>query len=579
MLRELHIRHFALIDEVSIEFGPGLNVFTGATGVGKSLVLGAFGLLLGGRASADVVRSGQPRALVSGAFEIDDHAARFAADLLGADVEDGVLAVSREVDASGRSRCRINGMPVTVGMLKQIGERLVDIHGQHDHESLRSSSNQRVLLDQFGGVESKRDEFADLFHAARRLRERRDRVRDNLASIRQEADFLAFQVNEIDAARLRPDEEEELRAERQVLASAERLQQTTAGAYAELYEIEGSISERLKRAAGQLAEAAEIDGRLASAASALEQAQIQIDDAAFTLQRYVEDFQSDPQRLAEVEERLEELRRLQDKYGRTAADILAARDEMAARLEQLQADSQGLEPLEQELKNALARLKTLADEVTAARRAAGEKLARQVERELKDLGMSAGRFLAQVEPAEAAGEALLDAASAAGQDRVEFLISTNPGEEPMPLRRVASGGEMSRIMLAIKKCLARADRVSVFVFDEIDANIGGRLGSVVGQKLYEVSRSHQVICVTHLPQIACFADTQHRVTKRVSAGRTATLVEPVTGDARLEELAQMLRGDETTELTRAEAEEMLRAAEQRKAAARRPRARRRKRPA
>ncbi len=566
MLRELHIRNFALIDQVSIELGPGLNVFTGATGVGKSLVLGAFTLLLGGRASSESVRTGESRALVSGCFEVDPATARYVGDLVGAEVEGGEVAVSREVDASGRSRCRVNGAPVTVAMLREIGGRLVDIHGQHDHESLRVPANQLLMLDQFAGVGAQRDAFAEQLRAARQLRERRNRIRDNLAAMRSETDFLAFQVNEIDQARLKSGEDETLEAELKVLASAERLQQTTAESYSELYEAEGSLAERLKQIARDLASAAEIDDRLAAVVAACEQARLQIEDAAFTLGRYIEAFSHNPERLAEVEERLSTIRRLQGKYGHSADDVLAKRDELAARLSELQADSEGLEPLDAELKERLARLKALGDEISDARKAAGDKLSKQVVRELKDLGMAAGQFRVGVEPTDAAGEALLDAATPAGQDQIEFMISTNPGEAVKPLRRIASGGEISRTMLAIKKCLAQADRVSVFVFDEIDANIGGRLGSIVGQKLAQVAESHQVICVTHLPQIACFADRQLRVQKQVQGQRTTTDVQPLDGEARINELAEMIRGDETTDLTRAQAEEMLRGAQKSKAA-------------
>jgi len=566
MLRELHIRNFALIDEVSIELGPGLNVFTGATGVGKSLVMGALGLLLGGRASSESVRRGADRAVVSGGFELSTPGvAELVADLIGAEPEDGVLAIAREVDASGRSRCRVNGVTVTVSMLKQMGSWLVDIHGQRDHESLRQPVHQTEMLDRFAGLTPDREAFAEARAQAMALRERRSHVRDHLDELRREADFLTFQLTEIDAGQLVPGEDDRLEEERKVLASAERLQETTRAAHAGLYESDESVCGRLQHLSRDLAEAAQIDSRLADVVAACEQAQVQLEDAAFMLQRYQEDFSYDPQRLAEVEERLDLIHSLQTKYGFTVADILAKREALGSRLEELTADSEGLDALEAELAERLGTLRTLAAALTAARKTAGAKLARAVERELKDLDMGAGRFRVDVQAPDLEGEDMLDASGPMGLDRVEFHISTNAGEEPLALRRIASGGEVSRTMLAIRKCLAEADRVSVFVFDEIDANIGGRLGSVVGQKLHEVSRSHQILCVTHLPQIACFADRQLKVHKHVQAGRTTTQVAALDDDARCDELAEMIRGDERTDLTRAQAQEMLRAADAHKA--------------
>ena len=567
MLREFHIRNLALIDEASIELGPGLNVFTGATGVGKSLVLGALTLLLGGRASADSVRTGQDRASVSCCFEIDSAALLGQiADLTGADVADGQLAISREVDSAGRSRCRVNGVPVTVSMLKEIGAWLVDIHGQHDHESLRVAGHQLDMLDRFGRVMDAREDFGKARGQAVELRKRRDRIRGSLDSMREEAEYLKFQIGEIDAAKLKPGEDVALENEQRVLASAERLQQATAAAHVNLYEAEESLCSRLKQISRELASVAEIDGRLNDVAAACEQALVQLEDAAFMLLRYVEDFTYDPQRLHEIDERLELIRRLEPKYGPTVEDILAKRDTLAERLAELVTDADGLDAVEADLMRRLDELKEKAEAITKARRTAARTLAKGVRRELKDLGVAAGKFDVDIQTAQTVGEELLDASTSAGMDKIEFQISTNPGEAPRPLRRTASGGEISRTMLAIKKCLAEVDRVSVFVFDEIDANIGGRLGSVVGQKLFEVSKSHQIVCVTHLPQIASFADRQLKVEKQVDAGRTTTTVAALDEEGRCDELAEMIRGSERTALTRAQAEEMLLAARTTKAA-------------
>ena len=564
MLREVHIQNLALIDEITIELGPGLNVFTGATGVGKSLVVGALALLLGGRASADSVRTGEAKARVAGCFEIDDPAIRqHVGDLTGVDPEDGELALSREVDASGRSRCRVNGVPVTVSMLKSVGGWLVDIHGQQEHESLRAPAHQLDMLDRFGGAAAQREAFAQLRADALGLRDRRNRVRDNLAAIRAEVDFLKFQTDEIDEAKLEPGEDAALADERKILVNAERLHEATAAAHDELYESEASVCARVNRISRDLSTAADVDARLTEIRDACEQARVQLEDAAFDLGRYVEDFSFDPDRLAQVDDRLELIRRLQGKYGQTVDEVLAKREELAARLAELSADSEGLGPLEAELAKQLEALTAQAAALTETRRNAAKRLSTAVERELKDLGMGAGKFGVAVEPAAAQGEALLDASTTTGADRVEFTISTNPGEPLRPVARIASGGEISRTMLAIKKCLAAVDRVSVFLFDEIDANIGGRLGSVVGEKLAQVAQSHQVICVTHLPQIACFAGRQLKVQKQVRGRRTTTSVEPLDEAARRDELAEMIRGDETSDLTRAQADEMLAAARQR----------------
>ncbi len=559
MLRELLIRNLALIDEARIEFCPSFNVFTGATGVGKSLIIGALNLLLGGRASADVVRSGQDEASVDGVFEVSDADWRKqAGDICGVTLKDSELVIRRAVDAGGRSRCSLNGKPITVGMLREIGESLVAIHGQHEHESLLHAPNQLLILDRFAGTTALCAAFAQRLEETNALRARLTSLAEGRETRKRQADLLKFQMDEIDKAALRAGEDEELEQERRRLANAEKIRAAVASSYDALYEAEQSVFVRLKRMGRELGELSGTDPALKPVAEACDKALAELEEAAFALRERAQQSAADPRRLAQADDRLDMIRALKRKYGATIGDILEFRKRAAGQLgEQTDADKQLVET-ERLLAEKLDGLERIGRELSARRQAAASRLSGMVEAELADLGMQQTRFVAQVRPRPAPdGASPAERATATGLDEVEFMVAPNVGEDLMPLRRIASGGEISRLMLALKNCLAEADRMPVLIFDEVDANVGGRLGRVIGQKMSAIARTRQVLCVTHLPQIACFADLQMKVTKEVEGQRSFTRLRPVKDESRVDEIAEMIRGEQRTAVTRREALEML----------------------
>ena len=560
MLRELLIRNLALIDEAHIQFGPSFNVFTGATGVGKSLVIGALNLLLGGRAATDAIRSGAAEASVDGIFEVSDPEVRQeAARICGFELADAEILIRRMVDAGGRSRCSLNGKPITVTMLREIGESLVAIHGQHEHESLLHVPNQLLLLDRFADAMALRHSFSSLLSEVNELRARRRSLQEGREARQRQVDLLKFQIEEIGQAKVRPGEDEEMERERRMLANAEKIRATVASAYDALYESEQSIFVKLKRIAREMGELSGVDESLKSIVEGCEKGLAELEEAAFSLRERAQKSDADPRRLTAVDDRLELIRGLKRKYGATIADILESRQRAAEQLSQQTNLDKTLAETDGLLARKTTELEGLGKTLTARRQAAAKKLGALLEKELMDLGMANTRFEALVRPrpAPADGAAPADRAAASGFDEIEFMVAPNVGEELMPLRKIASGGEISRIMLALKSCLAEADRMPVLIFDEIDANVGGRLGRVLGQKMSAIARTRQVLCVTHLPQIACFADVQMKVTKAVENERTFTRLTPLEGEARVDEIAEMIRGEHRTAVTRREAEEML----------------------
>ena len=571
MLLELHVRDFALIDRLHIDFAPGLNVLTGETGAGKSIVIDALQTVIGGRARTDLVRSGREAATIEAVFQLptDSPVVRRLEEmgLLDPDALD-TLVLRREVLKTGRSRCWVNGHPVTVGQLASIGDELVDIHGQHEHQSLLVPHKQLELLDAYGGPAVVRlaKEFAAQWH---RLQVARQELAELLASERERArriDLLQFQVDEIAQARLVPGEEEELERLRRRLGQLERLRAETARVYRNLY----AGGDDVPAAADTLADAvralqafADVEPDLAEAARLLDTAAVHVGEAAALVRRVAESLDADPARLEEVEARLALISNLKRKYGSTTAEILAFAETLRAELESLlKSEERGAE-LERELHHMEQVTGHLAGELSAARAAAARRLEQAVQQELQGLHMGPGRFVVRVEQAAdpdglPVGDRRL-AATSHGVDRVEFHLAANPGEEPRPLARVASGGELSRVALAIKRVLASVDAVPVLVFDEVDAGIGGRTAQAVAQRLRAVAHERQVICVTHLAQIATAADHHLHIHKAVDGERTTVHVEPLDGQRRVEEVARMLAGV-LTEHTMENARELLRLA-------------------
>ena len=561
MLQELYITNFVLIDRVTINLCEGLNVFSGATGVGKSLVIGALNFILGGRATSDIVRTGKEEAAVIGKFYIKDkYLLRQIKKVSDNGEIDEELLIQRSIDTNGRSRCRLNDMPITVSMLKEIGEILVNIHGQHEHEALLHSINQLYILDDFGEISSLREDFSEIFRRVTEKTKLLNDLKNNQNERRQKIDLCTFQIDEIDKAQLKLGEVEELEKERNILSNAEKIYSTITSSYSQLYESSDAIVERLKSVVRELQTIAKLDESLQKIADVCIQSLYQIEDAAFSLGKYRDGFNYDSQRLEYIEERLNTIRKLKLKYGNTVEEILTYRDEIELKLKQLSGEGTTAEQVDEELRALTELLKKKGNELRKKRIAAAERLSPLIDQELHDLGIPHGRFCAQITSPflNKSENTDISSANSHGFDQVDFLISPNPGEDLKPLRKIASGGEISRVMLALKHQLAKADKTPVLVFDEIDANIGGRMGEVIGEKLRSIARSHQVICITHLPQIASYADEQWKVNKLVKNGKTYSTIENLSGDTRLEEIADMIRGSEKTEITRKQAQEMLR---------------------
>ncbi|HSI32272.1 MAG: DNA repair protein RecN [Phycisphaerae bacterium] len=572
MLRELHISNLAVIADARIELHAGLNCFTGATGAGKSLVIGAVEVLLGLRSPAEMLRGGVDEGRVSGVFEIKDAEALKAIERV-TDVpvtqEGGELLLTRRLYASGRSSVSLNGNPITLGMLKQVAENLIDVHGQHDHQFLLKPANQVDVLDQFGNLWPLRQQYREVYDRLQAAKARLEELSTNRTLREQQLELYRFQAQEIDNTELSADEYAELETRSSVLRNLEKIKKDAGGVHTALYEADGAVLERLKMMAAVLAELATLDPNVVPIAKSVKEATIGLEEAAFDLSRYLDKLDLDPGELAEVEDRLNTLNRVLNKYEDTVEATLAYRADIGKKIHDLEHASEDLSSLNKEIAPLTKRLTELGTELSAKRQAAAKQLFPRVERALAELGMEKARFqVSFAAPGAAPQHSPLSTqdstarATASGFDHLEFLAQTNPGQPPQPLRKIASGGEMSRIMLALKGILASSDRVSVLVFDEIDANVGGRLGAIIGTKLQELASSHQVLCITHLPQIACYADRHLTVRKDVAAGKTTTTVRTMEGDERLQEIAEMIGGQRITDTTRAQARELLDAAKE-----------------
>jgi DNA repair protein RecN (Recombination protein N) len=582
MLLELTINDFAIIDHLRIPFEPGLNVLTGETGAGKSIIIDALGAVLGERIGPDVVRTGSRLARIEATFDVSGMLDRpdIATTLneLGVEPEDGVLILSREMTSSGRSTARINGRAATASMLARVGALLVDIHGQSDHLSLLRPAAHLDLLDRYAGVMHQRQQFAELVREWRRLREQITTIVTNARERAQRIDLLQFQIQEIQEARLRPGEEDELVAERTILANAERL----ASEAAEVYDLLAGSDEdfggrlsagalpALRKAGAQLSHAGSLDANLASLASRVEELVYLLEDIVAEVREYRDTIEADPVRLEAVEERLDLIKRLKRKYGSTVEEIIAFGEAAERELETLTGSETNLESLRDQERQLFEKLGALASELSRARRAAAERLSAQTEGAIAELNMGRARFEVAIRHEERAdglrlrgpdGREMTVAFDETGADRVEFLLAPNAGEALKPLARVASGGEMARLMLALKSILSAADETPTLVFDEIDVGVGGRSGQVVGEKLWGLTDRHQVLVITHLPQIAAFASAHFRITKAEADGRTVSRVRHITDEERIDELAAMLDGEPVTEASRANAREMLRRVE------------------
>jgi DNA repair protein RecN (Recombination protein N) len=552
MLLEIRARNFAVIDTVAVAFQPGLNVLTGETGAGKSMLLDAILLVRGARAQTDVIRTDTETAMVEAVFEVPPRgAAAVVLDEAGLGLEQGQVVVRRELTRSGRHRAFVNDSPVTVGLLERLGDHLVEIHGQHEHQRLLEPARQLDLLDRFADAEELRGRVGDLFAKHRAAGAELERTRAVERDRAQREDLLRLQLSELEAARLRVGEEDELRLERRRLQHAERLSAGLAEASALLNDEDSSAMSRLHRAARLLRDLARLDPSFGGPADSVDGAGALVEDALAAIRVLRDGISMAPGRLEAVDERLDVLTRLKRKYGDTEAVMLAFREGAARELERLGRHEAILAEHERALGELEAELSGAAHELSKRRQDAADRLAARAARELRQLGMERARFEIAVTRVPF-GEI-----GPRGLDRIELRLSTNPGEDVRPLARIASGGELSRTMLALKAILARADRVPTMIFDEVDAGIGGRVAAVVAQKLAAAAEGRQVLCVTHLAPIAARAAHHVRVAKSVRGGRTRVSAEIVTGDARVEEIARMVAGDRVTDTARGHARELL----------------------
>lgn len=558
MLRELTIRNVAVIDELTVTFAPGLNVLTGETGAGKSILIDALQLVLGARGSEGLLRAGAEEAVVEAAFE-GDPGSRAAALLQaeGIATEPGEpLILRRHLFRDGRTRGYAGGRLTSMATLRSLGECLVDIHGQHPGQLLLDPRRHRDLLDGYAGLAEEARAYRDRYGAWQALRREREALLQAERERAQRQDLLEFQRREIEAARLGPDEEEALSAEQAILANHERLFAAVEQAYAALEESDEAILARLKAAAGRVREAATIDPRLREILEALEAGAVHLGEAARGLRDYRGRIEFDPARLEAIQARLHEIGKLKRKYGSSVAEVLAHLARVRADLLALERSAVRLGELDQALTAAQRDLQSRAERLSAARRKAAPKLQEAILAEVRELGMARAAFEVRVSPS-GAGETSL---GPHGMDEVEFLIAPNPGEPLKPLHKIASGGELSRTMLAIRVILAAADQTPTLVFDEVDAGIGGQTAEMVGRKLTAVSRQRQVLCVTHLPQIACFADQHVLVAKRTLRDRTQTAAQVLGSSERAQEIARMLGGPSRSETPLQHATELLEAA-------------------
>ena len=568
MLRLLSVTNFATIEQLDIELAPGFSVLTGETGAGKSIIVDALGFLIGGRADVGMVRSGARQSRVEGIFLLGGDISqkiKVALNECEIDVGEEEIILAREVNLDGRNTCRVNGRIVPLRLLSTLAQHLLDIHGQHQHLSLLRVREHMDVLDKYGGLWQRRTEVAEWARQLTEVRQELDRLREDEAEVAQRVDFLRYQVGEISTANLRPTEYDDLTLERDRVANAERIKRE-------------SVMDLIGQVSKDLSQLEQLDPSLRQNLESVDALMHQVDELARALRSYRDGIEYSPERLHELEERLDLINRLKRKYGSTIGEILAFGERASQELEKLchrEERAEGLKAREMDLRRQVGRL---AGQLSEAWQHAARGLADAIQEEVAGLAFGHAQVLVDIRQSDSEGGVPVGTADGVpyatpslggesirhlafnetGIDSVEFLISLNPGEPPRPLARIASGGEASRLMLAIKTILSTADQIPILVFDEVDAGVGGRVGSVLGQKLWGLSKSHLVLCVTHLPQIACYADHHAKVTKLASHDRTVTSVEVLDGEARVTELSQMLGSDSGA--TRTNALEMLRQA-------------------
>jgi DNA repair protein RecN (Recombination protein N) len=553
MLAELTVENYAVVDRLRVRFRAGLNLLTGETGSGKSIVVDALGLLLGGRASAEMIRSGEGRARVAGIFEVRDcPGVRAALERASLETEDGELLIEREVLAGGKSRAFVANRPATVALLRELALHLADIHGQHDQQLLFSRGTQREMLDAFAGASKLVSEVEEIYQALGRVESDRAEIETSEREKLRMLDLWQFQRREIEGLRLQTGEDTLLDNERRVLQNLGRILDSAGAAYAALYDSPESAVVLARLAAKKLEELARIDPELGEIRESLKPAEIALAEASYALRDYLAGLEANPARLEEIEARLAAVDKAKRKYGATIEEVLGYLDQVTRSIDAVEHAGERMEELRAEHRKLSQQYDALAAKLSARRTDAAAKLARRVEVELAGLAMERAVFEIVVRPTQP---------SASGSDEVEFLISPNLGEDPKPIEKIASGGEISRVALALKTCVtppaATGGPLRTLVFDEVDAGIGGGVAEGVGRRLKKLSANNQVLCVTHLAQIACFADHHYLVEKRELKGRTVAVIEELDAGARTREIGRMLSGQKVTSEALKHAERLL----------------------
>ena len=568
MLKSLFIKNYALIDELAVSFSGGLVILTGETGAGKSILIDALGLVIGERANTEVVRSGEDKAIVEGTFDISGNS-KLQKLLRENELEFAdELIVRREISAKGTNRCLVNDSAIPLTVLKKIGELLVDLHGQHEHQSLLRSETHIEMLDEFGGLEGMVEECRAAYKALRSTSAELREMREREAHLKEKLELYKFQMQEIDAVAPQPDEEERIEAELTILENAEKLVSATAQLYDILYEGDRSAHDLLGTAEKRLVELAAIDKRFDEAVRECHSAAAIVSELAKFVQHYAASVEFNPARLEELRQRLAKLIALRKKYGGTLAATLAHRERIGAEVAATENFDATIRRLADDMEAQRARCGECAQRLSAKRQETAKRLDKEILGELAQLGIPRAKFVTQIRehllPSHATGEGEFVHVGkqqvrvrADGIDEVEFFISTNAGEEVKPLARTASGGEVSRIMLALKSILAKSDRLPVLIFDEIDTGVSGRIAQAVGLSLKNLSRFHQIIAITHLPQIAGLADEHFVVEKFESKKRATTSIRKLTQEERVREVAKLMSGAEVTEAGLKSARELM----------------------
>ncbi|MDO4866421.1 MAG: DNA repair protein RecN [Clostridia bacterium] len=564
MLVELTIKNIALIESLRVEFAQGFNVLTGETGAGKSIVVDSISLALGGRADRDMIRTGAEKGMVQALFDIsgNERAMEYvcAHDI---DAEDGLIAIRRELNREGRNICRVSDVVVPLSTLRELTAMLMDIHGQHEHQALMNPARHLEFLDGFGGEAhaKARAEVAGLYAARSKIATELKKRMNDASEKERLSDMLSFQVQEISAAKLKAGEEQKLERKLAMLENSERIRGGIETAYTLVYQGDGrspSAQEALLRSADAMDHIASLNERYAQLAARLRELFYGVQDAGYELQSLLDDLDSEPELLEKVAARLDMIGRLERKYGSTVEEVIAFGAAAADRLNELKGSDEAIAGLKKSYKEADASLKAACARLSALRRESAVKLAAEICEQLKDLGMAKTRFEVRVDPEPKP--------TSQGMDRVEFMISPNPGEPLRPLASIASGGEISRVMLALKAIAVDSEGVDAMIFDEIDTGVSGRMAQVVGEKMCLIAKNRQVLSITHLPQIAALGDAHFLVEKVAGENRTDTHVRALDWQGRVQEISRLVGGADDSESSLSHAEHMLKAAEERKAA-------------